>query len=165
MIKLFLSDCDGTLTDGIYQMREDGSISKGFFSRDFHGMYELNKTGVEVGIISYSRDRVITEQCERAAKYVKVMIGAKNKLQVAKEEFVDKGTCSWDEIAFIGDDSVDAELLQAVGLAGCPWDADEKIKKLIARLDDGFQSSYPGGHGAVREFVEYISSVNRGKMQ
>jgi len=161
MIKLLLCDVDGTLTDGVYQMYEDGTISKGFYSRDFHGMYELNKTGVKIGVISLSRDKIIVEQCERAAKYVNVMIGAKNKLQVIKDEYVDKGVCEWDEIAFIGDDNVDSELLQIVGLPGCPWNADEQIKKLISRLDDGFQCTYSGGHGAVREFVDYVSLINK----
>ncbi len=159
MIKLFLCDVDATLTDGAYQMYEDGTISKAFYSRDFHGMYELKEAGVRIGVISYSSDKIIVEQCQRAAKYIEIMIGAKNKLEVVEEAYIGN-VCSWDEIAFIGDDIVDAELLKKVGIPACPWDADEQIKRLISHSDDGFQSSCLGGRGAVREFTEYVAAVN-----
>jgi 3-deoxy-D-manno-octulosonate 8-phosphate phosphatase (KDO 8-P phosphatase) len=159
MIKLFLSDVDGTLTNGIYCMGEDGSLQKGFYSRDFHGMWMLDQAGVKVGIISCSGDRVIYRQCERAAKYALVMTGHKDKKAAIEGAFVAKGL-GWDEIAYIGDDMVDLALLEVVGVAGCPSDADMLVQATVGTRDDGFLSSYAGGCGAVREFARYVLDLN-----
>ena len=56
------------------------------------------------------------------------------------------------EVAFIGDDINDAELLSHVGLAACPKNANLKIKSIPGI----FQLSKEGGSGAVREFVDII---------
>ncbi len=165
MIKLFLSDVDATLTDGIYHTTEEGMISKNFYTRDFHGMWMLDQAGVEVGIITVANDDVIVQQCSRGAKYAKVMKGVKDKLAFIRAEYVAGGFSSkyeWDEIAFIGDDVVDAELLAAVGSVACPSDAHHEIWGLVERRDDGFVSSFPGGKGCVREFAEYVLEINKG---
>lgn len=182
MIKLFLSDVDATLTDGIYHTSEQGVISKNFYTRDFHGMWMLNQTGVEVGIITVANDHVITQQCNRGAKYAKVMKGVEDKLAYVTDEFVLKcDMCeegdpyrieyphrkySWDEIAFIGDDIIDAELLKTVGLAACPLDAADEIQAIVADRSDsqegeGFRSGYPGGRGCVREFADFVLLINK----
>lgn len=172
-IKLFLSDCDATLTDGIYNTSESGQISKNFYTRDFYGIWMLSKTGVEIGIITVASDDVIVRQCNRAAKYVKVMTGVKDKLAFVADIFVEgdpyrteypRRKYNWDEIAFIGDDVVDSELLKKVGLAACPQDAAEEVRDIIAHRSysqgECFRSNYPGGKGCVREFAEYVLSIN-----
>ncbi|MHA2279382.1 MAG: phenylphosphate carboxylase subunit delta [Promethearchaeota archaeon] len=140
-------------------MSEDGSLQKGFFSRDFHGMWMLNESGVKIGIISYSHDKTIHRQCERAAKYALVMAGCKDKRTTVEEAFVNRGL-TWSEIAYIGDDVIDSTLLGTVGVAACPQDAHDKVKSLIETLPNGLISRFPGGYGAVREFAEYIQGIN-----
>lgn len=158
MIKLFLSDVDGTLTDGIYHTTQEGQISKNFYTRDFHGMWMLDQSGIKVGIITVANDDVIVHQCDRGAKYAKVMKGVKDKLHYIMAYYV--GKYKWDEIAFIGDDVVDAELLAAVGLAACPCDAADGILDIVET--QGFVSSFSGGKGCVREFAEYVLEMNEG---
>ena len=55
-------------------------------------------------------------------------------------------------MAYIGDDINDAEVLAAVGLAACPADAQNEVKK-ISGIHILTKS---GGQGAVREFVDLI---------
>lgn len=160
MIKLFLCDVDGTLTDGIYHTTEKGEISKNFFTRDFHGLWMLDETEVRVGIITASNDDVIDHQCRRGAKYVDVMKKAKDKLVAVRDNYVDKFGYDWDEIAFIGDDVFDIRLLSAVGLCACPFDADSKVIEFVEQRDEGFYSNYSGGYGCVREFAEYVLEIN-----
>ena len=158
MIKLFLTDVDGTLTDGVYSTNEEGVVCKNFYTRDFHGLHILKETGVEIGIISYSKDCVINKQCDRAAQYAKVMTGVKDKLKFITDH-VKKGL-EWDEIAYIGDDTVDEELLLKVGIPACPLDAHYSVLSLINEHKEGFLSKFCGGKGAVRDFAEYIIALN-----
>jgi len=54
------------------------------------------------------------------------------------------------QTAYIGDDLNDLEVLNNVGMALCPNDAVEKIKKI-----DGISVlNAKGGKGVLREFVE-----------
>lgn len=169
MIKLFVSDVDSTLTDGIYHTTERGEISKSFFTRDFHGLWMLNQTGVKVGVITVASDDVIDHQCRRCAQYIEIIKGTKNKFKSIEDKYVEFGPrIGWHEIAYIGDDVFDMELLAAVGLCACPYDADESVRELVLdrakkELDEteGFESLYVGGKGCVREFVEYVLEINR----
>ncbi len=169
MIKLFLADCDATLTDGIYHTTEKGEISKNFFTRDFHGLWMLNQAGVKIGIITASSDDVIDQQCRRCAKYAEIIKGTKDKFKSIEDRYVWSSIRTrilWDEIAYIGDDVFDTELLSAVGLCACPRDADESVRDVIfdrtkENLSDSFESKHIGGRGCVREFAEYVLAINR----
>lgn len=176
MIKLFLVDVDATLTDGNYLVAEDGSLSKNFFSRDFHGMYLLNEVGVEVAIITTSRDHVIKRQCSRSAEYITILTDVHDKLStvtklirpVGKEKLIrpnllwDEGFL-WDEVSYIGDDVIDLHLLDMVGLAACPANAHDAVKSLIYERKDGIVLSKNGGCGCVREFADMVLSLNSEK--
>lgn len=171
-IKLFLADCDGTLTNGIYQTTEKGEISKSFFTRDFHGLWMLNETGVKVCVITAANDEVIDHQCRRGAKYVDVIKGSQDKFKSIEDIYVESGPeIGWHEIAYIGDDVFDIGLLSAVGLCSCPSDADSEVIEFVEQRGmndfeecpshgEGFHSDYRGGHGCVREFAEYVLEIN-----
>ena len=53
-IKMLIVDVDGTLTDGGVYVDEDGKETKKFNAKDGVGIMELQKHGVEIGIISNS---------------------------------------------------------------------------------------------------------------
>ena len=55
-------------------------------------------------------------------------------------------------VAYIGDDVNDFDLLSKVGLAACPSNARKEIKSISGIIC--LQTA--GGSGAVREFAEYI---------
>lgn len=185
MIKLFACDVDGTLTDGFYHTTEKGEVSKNFFTRDFHGLRMLNQAGVEVAIITAATDKAIDHQCRRAAKYVDIIKGTKDKVASINDKYVfdvtsdvnssfgeqnclyGSGRLYWSEIAYIGDDIFDIELLSTVGLCSCPSDADTEVVKIVSTRQDndgaGFYSNFPGGRGCVREFAEYVLGINRAR--
>ena len=51
----------------------------------------------------------------------------------------------------MGDDLNDLPLIQSVGFSAAPLDACEEVRQEAA-----FVSAFRGGHGALRELVEYI---------
>lgn len=151
-IKLFLSDIDGTLTDGGMYYSENGDELKKFNTRDGMGMGMLREKGIKVGIIT-SEDRELNQRRADKLKLDYFYQGKKNggKLAVAKEICEQMGI-TLQEVAYIGDDVNCIELLSSVGMAACPADADERVKAIpgIKVMTKG------GGEGCVREFCEVI---------
>lgn len=149
-IKLFLTDIDGTLTDGGMYYSENGDELKKFNTRDGMGMSMLREAGIKVGIIT-SEDRQLNARRAEKLKVDYFRQGKKNggKLEVAKEIADDMGI-TLNEVAYIGDDVNCYELLSSVGLAACPSDADARIKS-IAGIEVMVKK---GGEGCVREFIE-----------
>lgn len=151
-IKLFLSDIDGTLTDGGMYYSENGDELKKFNTRDGMGMAMLREKGIKVGIIT-SEDRELNKRRADKLKLDFICQGKKNggKLAVAKE-ICEKIGITLQEVAYIGDDVNCIELLSAVGLAACPADADLRVKAL-----PGIKvMTRNGGDGCVRELCENI---------
>lgn len=151
-IKLFLTDIDGTLTDGGMYYSETGDELKKFNTRDGMGMAKLREKGIKVGIIT-------SEECKlniRRAQKLKLdylFQGKKDggKLAVA-QEIAEKMGISMQEVAYIGDDINCIELLSAVGIAACPADANDKVKSIPGII----VMRKKGGEGCVREFCDKL---------
>lgn len=151
-IKLFLSDIDGTLTDGGMYYSENGDELKKFNTRDGMGLGMLREKGIKVGIIT-SEDRELNQRRADKLKLDFFYQGRKNggKLAVA-QEICEKMGIYMQEVAYIGDDVNCIELLSAVGLAACPADADARVKAIPGIL----VMTKKGGEGCVREFCEML---------
>lgn len=152
-IKLFLSDIDGTLTDGGMYYSENGDELKKFNTRDGMGMSMLREKGIKVGIIT-SEDRKLNQRRANKLHLDFFYQGKKNggKLAVVKEICKDMGI-TLQEVAYIGDDVNCVELLSAVGLAACPSDADEIVKAIPGI----YVMTKKGGEGCVREFCKMLN--------
>lgn len=160
MIKLFLTDLDGTLTDGTYFIFSDPkNVGKRFYTRDFWGMRILHERGVEAGIVTLSTDEIIQNQLDRLKNVMDITLFPRcvNKYDTIKKHYIDSGKFLWRDIAFIGDDVNDLELLNIVGVAACPKDAEPEVIDLINKRQlDGFVMSKAGGNGCVREFINLL---------
>ena len=151
-IKLFISDVDGTLTDAGMYYGENGEELKKFNTHDGKGFELLRKAGIKTGIITSENTKIVENRAKKMkVDYVYQGLEHKGKLEIAKE-ICKKENISLDEVAYIGDDINCKELLENVGLAACPNNSLDDIKKIphIIKL------SKSGGYGAVREFVEII---------
>lgn len=151
-IKLFISDIDGTLTDGGMYYSENGDELKKFNTRDGMGFELLRKTGIKTAIIT-SEDRSLNHRRAEKLKIDFIYQGKRGegKVSVAKEICEELGI-TFDEVAYIGDDINCLDLLSLVGLAACPADADSKIKDLPFI----HVMTKKGGDGCVREFINMI---------
>ena len=151
VIKLFLCDVDGTLTDGGMYYSENGDELKKFNTRDGMGFQLLREADIKTGIIT-SEDTKIVENRVKKLKVDFLYQGKRDggKLAVAKEICEQLGI-TLDEVAYIGDDVNCVELLEAVGLKACPADACEEVKA-IAGIH---VMTKKGGEGCVREFLDF----------
>lgn len=153
-LKLFLSDVDGTLTDGGMYYSESGDELKKFNTRDGMGFQLLHEAGIKTGIVT-SEDTNIVENRAKKLRLDYLVQGKKNggKL-IAVAEICKKEGITLDEVAYIGDDINCKELLEAVGIAACPADANVQVKTIpgIKVMEQ------KGGDGCVREFIESLLS-------
>lgn len=151
-IKLFLSDVDGTLTDGGMYYSEKGDELKKFNTRDGMGFQLLRETGIKTGIITSENTEIVANRAKKLK--IDFLVQGKRdggKLAVAQEICSQLGI-TLNEVAYIGDDINCCELLEAVGVAACPADANAIIKDITSIKI----MSRNGGEGCVREFVEWI---------
>jgi len=151
-IKMILMDVDGTLTDGTLLVLPDGEELKSYNVRDGMGILMARLVGFKSGIITGKTSRSLAKRAERL-KIAELHQGILNKMQ-ALEEILKKHDLNPEQIAYIGDDLGDLDVMKAVGFAGAVADAHPEVKKHCH-----FLSSLPGGKGAVREFIEFIISA------
>ena len=147
--KLILTDIDGVWTDGGMYYDQTGNEWKKFNTSDSAGVLFAHRLNIPVGIVTGETTEIVARRAEKL-KVDYVFQGAKSKLSTVLE-LCKKMGIDIKDIAYIGDDIGDIELLRAVGISGVPANAPDYIKTLG---DIDLQKK--GGDGVFREFVEKI---------
>ena len=147
-IKLLVLDVDGTLTDGGVYIDSNGVQSKKFHIRDGMGITLLHEKGLPVGILSHSRSKTILDERARMLGIERVYSGKEPKIEVLSRWLLELNL-SFEQVAYIGDDVNDLEVLEKVGFSACPHDAHFSLVKVV---DVVLQRN--GGQGCVREFID-----------
>ena len=149
-IKLVLTDCDGVLTDGGVYYGENGEVLKRFNIRDGMGSERLRTLcGIETGIITGEMSPSVAKRAEKL-KITELHLGIKDKPAVLKSILERRGITA-DEVAYIGDDTNDVEILGMVGLAASPADGTVFVKRIAHYICEA-----KGGEGCFRELAELI---------
>ena len=148
-IKMFLSDCDGCLTDGGMYYSEKGDELKKFSTRDGMGFSILKGMGIITGIVT-GEDVDLNRRRAEKLKLDIIEMGCKNKLQVLLRICNDYNI-ALENVCYVGDDINDLEALQAVGYGCCPADAVPEVKRVAQYI-----THTKGGNGVIREIVNKI---------
>ena len=151
-VKLVLTDLDGCLTDGGMYYSEQGQVMKKFNVKDGMGNRLLKEAGLKTGILTTDSSEIVKSRAEK----LKIDFIANNiwtKEETANEICNELGI-TLNEVAFLGDDINDLELLKVAGFSACPADAVEEVKNIVDVV-----LSCKGGEGAFREFAEMILSA------
>lgn len=152
-IKLFATDVDGTMTDGCMYYAENGMELKKFNFRDGMGFQLLREAGIKTAIITSEKTNIVQKRADKL-KVDYLCMGTWKKLDFVKDVCKKLGI-TLDEVAYIGDDINDIELLSAAKYKACPNDA----VKIIKEIPNILVLESKGGYGAVREFIEYLIGV------
>jgi 3-deoxy-D-manno-octulosonate 8-phosphate phosphatase (KDO 8-P phosphatase) len=148
-VRLLLFDVDGVLTTGEVIMHADGSESKGFHIRDGAAIVWAQRAGLTVGLLSARSSGATAHRAAQLAVRI-VEQGVKSKI-VAYEQIIRDAKVDDREVAYMGDDLLDLQVLARVGLSAAPADAAPEVRE---RVD--WVSTVAGGRGAVRELVELV---------
>ncbi len=148
-IRLLALDVDGVLTDGSLLYNESGEQLKRFNALDGHGLKMLKQSGIRVALITGRSGPIVTR---RAADLGIALVyeDARNKGQLISTVASENGF-TLDQIAYIGDDIIDLQAMQKVGLAVSVPHAPIYIQQAAHWV-----TSVQGGYGAARELADVI---------
>lgn len=151
-IRVLLFDVDGVLTDGGIYLGHDGSEFKRFDIKDGAGIVRARQQGLVTGLLSARRSGATTHRAAQLGM-APVLQGVTDKAAALAQLVAQEG---WplETIAYMGDDVLDVPVLLQVGLAACPADAVEEVRRCAHWV-----SACPGGRGAARALVDLVLGV------
>jgi 3-deoxy-D-manno-octulosonate 8-phosphate phosphatase (KDO 8-P phosphatase) len=148
-VRVLLLDVDGVLTDGAITLSSDGTESKQFSIRDGAALVWAQREGITVGLLSGRPSEVTTRRADELG--IRLVVQSHARKNEGYNQLLAANGFEDSHVAYMGDDLLDLPVLSRVGLAAAPADAAEEVRARVHWL-----STRPGGHGAVRELVEFI---------
>lgn len=149
-IKLLATDVDGVMTDAGMYYTESGDEIKKFNTRDGMGIVLLKRHfGIPTAIITREKTNMVARRAEKLnIEYC--FQGIKEKLGTFTNLLDDLNLTPGD-VAYVGDDINDLEVLEVAGFSFCPSDAEDEIKNIV-----GYICKTKGGEGVLREIANLI---------
>ena len=155
-IKLIATDVDGVLTDGGMYYSSKGDILKKFHARDGMAVSILKKNTIPTVIITKEKNQIVKKWSSKM-NIDKLFDGVKNKEEIVSKLCKSYGL-SENNIAYIGDDVNDLEILKKTGFTATPKDGNLEVKKIVDYICKNY-----GGEGVLREICDLIISIKFGK--
>jgi len=153
-VKLLILDVDGVLTDGRIVMGPGGESTKAFHVQDGCAIKLWQASGGEVAIISGRGGETIRRRAEELG-IERIHMGVERKASAFETVLADSGT-NETEVAYMGDDLPDLELMHRCGFPVAVANAVPAVKRVAA-----YVTRRPGGGGAVGEVVELLLRKQR----
>lgn len=142
-------DVDGTMTDGGIYYDQHGNELKKFNTRDAAGFFAAKSVGIKILVVT-GRESHATHKRMQDLKVELVFQNIHNK-KAFIATYMSENNLVRENMAFIGDDLNDIEVMKDVGFIGCPKDACREILTIAH-----YTSTLKGGEGAVRDVIMHI---------
>ena len=148
-IRLMLWDVDGVLTNGDIFISDEGECFKQFNVKDGVAVALLAKHGVKTGVLSGKQSPALSKRCEQLGLDI-VRTGIHNKM-AALAVICKELAITPEQVAYIGDDVIDLEVMRQVALTFAPLDAHDLVKDEAHYITES-----KGGRGVAREAAERL---------
>jgi len=146
------TDIDGVWTDSKMYVTPDGEWMKAFSTYDGMATSMLQGKGIIVAILTGENSDVVLARAKKL-KIEEVYVDEHEKLK-RMNYLTKKYEISMDEVAFIGDDVNDLEVLAAVGLSAMAGNSP-----ILNKFSPDYVTIRHGGNGAFREFADLIMNA------
>lgn len=151
-IKILLTDVDGVLTDGGMYYTNEGDVMKKFHTRDGMGVNLLRRNNILTIIVTKEKTKIV-RQWAKKMNVEKIYDGI-----IQKEQIIDiickTFNVKTNELAYIGDDVNDLELMKNVGFSATPSDGIKYAREIA-----DYTCKVRSGDGALREVADLILSI------
>ncbi|MBC8082631.1 MAG: HAD-IIIA family hydrolase [Hymenobacter sp.] len=154
LIKAFIFDVDGVLTDGTLLALNSGEQARTFHIRDGYAIRHALKQGYRVAVISGREEEGVRRRLESLDVH-DIFLGVDDKMKIFNT-YINTYRLDPAHIAYMGDDMPDVEVMRRCALAACPADAAADVRAI-----SNYVAEKPGGHGAVRELLEAVLKVQK----
>ena len=149
-VKGIVLDVDGVLTDGTLYLLPDGDQMRAMNIKDGYAIKYLTDNKFPITIISAGSVSKGVEQRLKRLGIHDFRLGVSDKME-SWNDFMHSYHLEKEEILYVGDDMPDYECMIKSGVACCPADAAEEIKRI-----SHYVSTYAGGKGCVRDIIEKV---------
>lgn len=147
-IKLLVLDVDGVMTDGGMYYTESGDQFKKYNTKDGMAIQHLVKSDFQVAIISSGFKAEMVKARAELLGIQRCYVGRDPKMQIL-EGYCKEMAITLENVALVGDDINDLEMIRKIGFSACPSDAVNAVKSQVDVV-----LSKKGGEGCVREFID-----------
>ena len=152
-IKLIVYDFDGVMTDNKVYVDQDGKETVQVNRGDGLGISEIKKLGIEQIIISTEKNLVVMKRAEKLG--IGCMQGIENK-KAALIDYCKNNNFDLQNVAYVGNDINDKEVMEIAGTTYCPSDAHKSIQ-----IISDYILKTKGGDGVIRELLDIITNNKR----
>ncbi len=148
-VKALIFDIDGVLSLDTMVLDEDGVPTRTANVKDGYAMRNAVNMGYHLGIITGGNlERVRMRYESLGVNHI--YMGVRDKMKCL-DDFMTKTGVKLDEILYMGDDLIDYQVMEAVGVPVCPLDAVSEIKEISSYISDK-----KGGEGCARDIIEQV---------
>lgn len=153
-VRLLVLDVDGVLTDGRLYYDAEGRELKSFHVRDGYGIQQVLAAGLQVAVISGRRSPAAAARLAEL-RVPHIFLGRNDKRQVL-DQLLSELRIPIDDVACVGDDVIDLEIMSPAGLGITVADAHPDVLRAA-----DWVTVARGGRGAVREVCDLLLSARQ----
>lgn len=153
LIKLFVFDFDGVLTDNLVYVSSEPGIEFVKCNRsDGLAFDAIRKIGIKTIILSSEKNPVVLNRANKLQ--IQALTGSKDKV-ASLDEILKNLSLNYDDVFYIGNDINDLNVMLKCKYSACPSDSNALIKEKAS-----FVLESRGGDGVFREILENIFQVD-----
>ena len=150
-IKLLVYDFDGVMTDNRVYIDKLGNEMVQVSRADGLGISEIRKLRIKQIILSSETNPVVSARAKKLK--LNCIQGVDDKAQTLRL-YCENQDIELSDVAYVGNDINDLEVMKLVGITFCPADAHANIKNISQNI---LQSK--GGEGVAREIYDNLTKI------
>jgi|TARA_Y100000310_G_scaffold336615_1_gene421648 YrbI family 3-deoxy-D-manno-octulosonate 8-phosphate phosphatase len=153
-IQLIAYDFDGVMTDNSVYLDEKGNEMVKVSRSDGLAISLIKNIGIDQIILSSENNPVVKKRAEKLS--IECFYGVENKAETFKK-YIETKNIKLNNVAFVGNDINDLEVMKIVALSIAPNDAQKVVKDIAHYITKSM-----GGKGVIREIYDLIIMTKKG---